>query len=671
MLLSSQAFAELKPGLQILSAKENAIISLDRVIDDGKVIITVADTDKKPILGLTGQDLSIAQHGRTAKILSVESFEQNLDVPRHMVLVLDNSASMKQRNAVEPLLAAMDEMLKIVRPIDQVHIVVFNDRETVQMGGRDLHVQLFKSSDPAELKNFVNKVYHDRLTVNTVLFEGMLAGLDLVSQMPAEEPKFMVVFSDGEDLNSSFKRDDVSAVARGLDDFDAYAVDYMPGAKLNPFLTSFAEDNGGQSWKATEETNLVPIFQAVASKLQYHYVVNYLFPTEGSLAVSPAQMTIEEIKTIDASPMLGHIYFDLGASELPERYVRLSGQGQTALFNEHQLRGTLEKYYQVLNLLGKRLSDNPGAMVTLVGCNANRGEEKGKQDLSRSRAEAVKAYLQYVWNIAPERVQVEARNLPEKPSTSRLDEGQADNRRTEIHTEDSAVLDLVRSTYVSNRVDTSSLTLKSIIDTAYGIARWSLSVTGGGVTLAELAGEGKPAAEMVVPLSFSDVKSIAAGGALDVTMVVEDRKGQKVTLNTPPVNIRYIQTKERLAQKLDYQVQEKYALILFDFDSAAINDRNGLIVSQIVSRIRELPHATVEIVGHSDNIGKENYNIKLSERRAQAVYDQLMEIYGEDTAERIHHKGVGPNDPLYDNLSPEARAFNRTVTITLEYTAAE
>ena len=80
MLLSSQVFAELKPGLQILSAKENAIISLDRVIDDGKVIITVADTDKKPILGLTGQDLSIAQHGRTAKILSVESFEQNLDV---------------------------------------------------------------------------------------------------------------------------------------------------------------------------------------------------------------------------------------------------------------------------------------------------------------------------------------------------------------------------------------------------------------------------------------------------------------------------------------------------------------------------------------------------------------------------------------------------------------
>jgi outer membrane protein OmpA-like peptidoglycan-associated protein len=90
-----------------------------------------------------------------------------------------------------------------------------------------------------------------------------------------------------------------------------------------------------------------------------------------------------------------------------------------------------------------------------------------------------------------------------------------------------------------------------------------------------------------------------------------------------------------------------------------------------VARIKTLPQATVEIVGHTDNIGKESYNLKLSERRALAVYKLLAAAYGEAPAERIRYSGVGPNTPLFDNLSPEARSFNRTVTITLEYLSAE
>lgn len=118
-------------------------------------------------------------------------------------------------------------------------------------------------------------------------------------------------------------------------------------------------------------------------------------------------------------------------------------------------------------------------------------------------------------------------------------------------------------------------------------------------------------------------------------------------------------------------MQEKYALILFDFDKDTIDARNQEIVNKVVGRIRELPQAFVEIVGHTDNIGKAAYNIKLSDRRALAVYKLLAAAYGEAPGDRIRYSGVGPNTPLYDNLSPEARAFNRTVTITLEYMSAE
>jgi outer membrane protein OmpA-like peptidoglycan-associated protein len=49
----------------------------------------------------------------------------------------------------------------------------------------------------------------------------------------------------------------------------------------------------------------------------------------------------------------------------------------------------------------------------------------------------------------------------------------------------------------------------------------------------------------------------------------------------------------------------------------------------------------------------------------------LAAAHGETTDDLIRHSGVGPRDPLYDNMSPEARSFNRTVTITLEYLSAD
>ena len=152
-------------------------------------------------------------------------------------------------------------------------------------------------------------------------------------------------------------------------------------------------------------------------------------------------------------------------------------------------------------------------------------------------------------------------------------------------------------------------------------------------------------------------------------MAIEDSKGQQLIMTAMPVTVNFIQTSQRLAQKQDYRIHEKYALILFDFDSDAISVDNEEIVTKIVSRIKELTQATAEIVGHTDNIGKEEYNIKLSERRALSVYRLLGAIFGEEAANRIRHHGVGPYEPLYNNATPEARAFNRTVTITLEYMA--
>jgi outer membrane protein OmpA-like peptidoglycan-associated protein len=74
----------------------------------------------------------------------------------------------------------------------------------------------------------------------------------------------------------------------------------------------------------------------------------------------------------------------------------------------------------------------------------------------------------------------------------------------------------------------------------------------------------------------------------------------------------------------------------------------------------------VKIVGHTDTIGKFDYNVALSKKRAEAVYEQIL-AGGAAARERVSFEARGPADPIFDNGLPEGRTLNRTVTIRLEY----
>ena len=67
---------------------------------------------------------------------------------------------------------------------------------------------------------------------------------------------------------------------------------------------------------------------------------------------------------------------------------------------------TLKLYLNILNIIGKCLSDNPLATITLVGCNADieKSAERGQLTLSEQRAMSVRNYFREVWNIDEKRV---------------------------------------------------------------------------------------------------------------------------------------------------------------------------------------------------------------------------------------------------------------------------
>jgi outer membrane protein OmpA-like peptidoglycan-associated protein/Mg-chelatase subunit ChlD len=656
--------------LEVTLPGRNAHVTFQE-IEQNRVIVSVFDQEQNPLTGLLTTDFEIRKGQRTTKIVGAEPFITSKDIGLNIVLVLDNSYSMKQRSAIEPLLAGLEELFKTIRPIDTVHVVVFDEKQSTTIDGRQLKVSRFESSDPQHLRQFCQQRFSKGLTNGTYLYDGVAAGIDLIKKMDAKVQKFLIVFSDGEDINSQLESQEATQAFQDLSNFAAYAVDYMEKTELDSFLAQIANRHQGKAWKVGAAADFGQIFKEFSSTLLHRYIVSYrfLFPPKATLAMSPQQLTIEEISTIDSAPLLNHIYFEEGQSDLPGKYVLLSGQEALENFREEDLKEVMTKYANLLNIIGSRLKNNPEATLQLVGCNANIGAEKNRLDLSKGRAEAVRAYLRYVWGINAARLQVEGRNLPLAPSTSRNAEGQAENRRVEIHSDHTAILDTVRSTYVQKVCDSATITVHPEVAAEAGVKSWRLTLFGDDQPLKTVQGDGDTLKSVTFDVAALGLEALAGYQTLSAGIEVVDTEGQ--TFHQPraaQLPVRFVRREEQLAEKRGYRVREKYALILFDYDSAEIKARNQVVMGRILQRMQTVPNVQVQITGHTDNIGTEEYNLGLSQRRAEAVNSQIMQT-GLSSIGDVFYSGVGPQAPLYDNLTPEGRALNRTVTVVLGYEA--
>ena len=102
--------------------------------------------------------------------------------------------------------------------------------------------------------------------------------------------------------------------------------------------------------------------------------------------------------------------------------------------------------------------------------------------------------------------------------------------------------------------------------------------------------------------------------------------------------------------------------ILFEFASATLTEPGGDVVDVIAETLLAHPGVPVAIEGHTDGIGFRERNLELSQRRANAVRDRLVERGV--PFERLTSYGYGEGVPVADNASPEGRAANRRIEFT-------
>lgn len=103
--------------------------------------------------------------------------------------------------------------------------------------------------------------------------------------------------------------------------------------------------------------------------------------------------------------------------------------------------------------------------------------------------------------------------------------------------------------------------------------------------------------------------------------------------------------------------------IFFDFDKATLQSQSFSELNRLVSVLNDNPKIKIAISGHTDSKGTEQYNLKLSDDRAKAVRQYLIE-QGVDQ-NRISAKGYGESKPISTNDTEEGRQLNRRVEFTI------
>lgn len=154
--------------------------------------------------------------------------------------------------------------------------------------------------------------------------------------------------------------------------------------------------------------------------------------------------------------------------------------------------------------------------------------------------------------------------------------------------------------------------------------------------------------------------SIRSQRAFDQMMARMTQTSEELGFSvTYALSLPQLSAEAQACQKEANKRVESGATVLFDFDSAEIHDEGKQLLDEIVEIAKLCPHVGVEVSGHTDSVGDKDYNIKLGERRAEAVVAYLVS-QGMDE-DRLNAIGLGFSQPIADNSTEEGRAMNRRI----------
>lgn len=368
------------------------------------------------------------------------------------------------------------------------------------------------------------------------------------------------------------------------------------------------------------------------------------------------------LNVVEYFPMLNYVFFPEGSTAIPDRYKQVS-QGDAESFSENQILKPSESisstsveqagrqqdvYYNVLNIYGARMRNNPGTTIKLIGSAPENG-------VGETMAASIKEYLVSTFGIEESRITVTGGIKPPIPSgTTRTPQEfnsliQEENRRVDIVTSDK---DLVQPVTVRT-IEAAPIDNDIVLGYNDNVKVESWQVT--------ISGEGKsmnfgPFTDPDSRIPSSPLLGEKQEGNFHAELVVKTTDGETIAHEK---DFRLFR-KELDNSKTMYRYQ-----ILFNYaQSDAVRAYESFLRQELSPRIEQ--RSKVYVIGFTDNIGADAVNLKLSKQRASEARTILVNELGKlSNRSRVQAVGYGEDDSraLFRNTLPEGRFFNRSVVI--------
>lgn len=464
-----------------------------------------------------------------------------------------------------------------------------------------------------------------------------LGGLDIF-RTTANESTFGPVYNAGAPLNTEY------------DDFSLIADDKMAGGY-------FSSDRPGGS--GGDDI----------------YYVRFLDNADVLFSVNSPENIPVERRVRETFPLRNYIFFNDRSTEIPDRYVLLNKdqvkgfkEDQLEVFEPKYLSGRSDRqmvvYYNVLNILGDRMSKNPSTSITLVG-----SSQQGPAD-GRVMAESVKKYLVDIFDIDASRIGIEGRDKPKLPSEQpggirELELLREGDQRVSIESSSPALLlefqsgpDAPLKPVEIVRVEEAPLDSYVTFTTEGAeevLTSWSLE-------LKDEKGEVQnfgPYTQDIISVQGKTILGERTSGDYTATMVGQTKSGRTIRKDAPVHMVLWTPGKSEEMMRFS---------IIYEFDDhKAIQIYEKYLSNIIIPKIPE--GGKVIIHGHTDVIGDADYNQKLSQARATDVRTileiALKKAGRKDVTFEVFGFGEDLGFAAFSNSTPEERCYNRTVIIDI------
>ncbi len=206
--------------------------------------------------------------------------------------------------------------------------------------------------------------------------------------------------------------------------------------------------------------------------------------------------------------------------------------------------------------------------------------------------------------------------------------------------------------------ENDTLTLYPVAGDDFGLKFWNVYIySQAGELFKSFSGKSTPAPE------------IKWDGVNELNELVESAADYYIVIDAMDLAGNYAKS-EKLKMPVDVLVlvterglKMRISNIEFAFNSAALTKKAFPVLDRVAEKLRKYSRYSVLVEGHTDDIGEEEYNLKLSEERSKSVMDYL--IKSGIAKERLSFRGMGETTPFLPNTHDESRRKNRRVEFIL------